>query len=137
MNENKTIYVLDSYALLAHFRAESGGLVVRNLLERASLSSDIGLYISTINVGEIYYQMFRLLGIIKANEALTDLRQLPVTLCQATEERVLSAARIKARYPVSYADAFAIALAQEYDGLVVTGDPEFNAVDSIIEIVWL
>ena len=48
-------------------------------------------------------------------------------------------AHIKAHYPVSYADAFAVALAQEMDGPVVTGDPEFKRVEDegLISVVWL
>jgi ribonuclease VapC len=49
----------------------------------------------------------------------------------------VTAAHIKARHPVSYADAFAVALAQEYGATVVTGDPEVRAVESLINVDWL
>ena len=54
-----------------------------------------------------------------------------------TEDRVFAAAHIKANYSVSYADAFAIALAQELNAAIVTGDPEFQAVEKIVRILWL
>ena len=37
----------------------------------------------------------------------------------------------------SYADAFAAALAQEFGATLVTGDPEFRAVESRIAVMWL
>ncbi|MFH2074539.1 MAG: PIN domain-containing protein, partial [Pseudomonadota bacterium] len=51
---------------------------------------------------------------------------LPVGLVDATKERVLSAARVKAQYPVSYADAFVVATAIEFTATIITGDPEFK-----------
>ncbi len=130
-------YVLDSYALLAYFQAEPGGRTIASLLQQAQSTSDVRLYLSTISAGEIYYITCRKLGAERAEELLSDLRKLPVTLCQATEERVFSAARIKAEYPVSYADAFVVGLAKEFDGLVVTGDPEFKAVEPLVDVLWL
>lgn len=53
------------------------------------------------------------------------------------EKTVLAAAHIKANYAVSYADAFAIALAQELKATVVTGDPEFGGVEKMVDILWL
>ena len=42
-----------------------------------------------------------------------------------------------AQEPVAYADAFAIAAAQELGGSVLTGDPEFETVEILIKIEWL
>lgn len=76
-------------------------------------------------------------GTQKATEMLDDIHHLPITLCGIDEKRVLAAAHIKANYPVSYADAFAIALAQEFGATVVTGDPEFKEVESVVPVLWL
>jgi len=50
---------------------------------------------------------------------------------------VFEAAHVKARYPVSYADAFSVALAKQNHGRVMTGDPEFKAVESEVRVHWL
>jgi ribonuclease VapC len=47
------------------------------------------------------------------------------------------AAHIKARHTVSYADAYAAALAKDEDGYVATGDPEFKALNGFVRVVWL
>ncbi len=53
-----------------------------------------------------------------------------------TRWTVLAAAHIKARYRISYADAFAVVAAQEHDGVLVTGDHEFRSVadDNLLRV---
>ncbi|MBL7163997.1 MAG: type II toxin-antitoxin system VapC family toxin [Anaerolineales bacterium] len=129
-------YVLDSYALLAYFNSEEGDDVVKELLNTA-LNGEVTLYLSLINLGEIYYLIRRRRGMEKAQETLETLRSLPVTLCNVSEARVLAAADFKAEYPISYADAFAAALAQELGATLVTGDPEFKKLEPVFTISWL
>jgi predicted nucleic acid-binding protein len=47
------------------------------------------------------------------------------------------AADFKARFKLSPADAFAAALAKERKTELVTGDPEFKALEKEIKINWL
>ncbi|MBI5650645.1 MAG: type II toxin-antitoxin system VapC family toxin [Chloroflexi bacterium] len=136
MAEKIQAYVLDSFALLAYFQAERGGLAVRALFESAH-DSQVKLHVSLINVGEMYYITHREQGHARAEEMLRDLRALPVTLEPATEERILASARIKSTYPLSYADAFAVTLTQEFGATLVTGDPEFQNVASLVKLLWL
>jgi ribonuclease VapC len=130
------LYVLDSFAMLAYFEAEAGGAAVRVLLE-AARDRQSALSMSMINVGELYYILHRERGVEQAEAALSDLRALPITLYAATDERIVAAARLKAQYPVSYADAFAATLAQELNALLVTGDPEFKTVEPQVGVMWL
>ena len=48
-----------------------------------------------------------------------------------------TAAVFKARFKISLADAFAAALAKEKKAELVTGDPEFKALEKEIKITWL
>ena len=52
-------------------------------------------------------------------------------------ELVLAAARIKAQFPVSYADCFALATAIRYEAPIVTGDPEFKRFERQVPIQWV
>jgi ribonuclease VapC len=52
-------------------------------------------------------------------------------------ELVLSAAKLKAEFPVSYADCFAIATAMRHQAAVVTGDPEFKRFEHCVAIQWV
>jgi uncharacterized protein len=47
---------------------------------------------------------------------------------------ILSAATIKSKYKLSYADAFAVSLAQKIDGVIYTGDPEIVALDGVVKV---
>jgi predicted nucleic acid-binding protein len=58
-----------------------------------------------------------------ARETIADMRG-QMTLVEATSERVLAAARIKAEFPMALGDAFAAATAMAYDAPLLTGDPE-------------
>ena len=130
------VYVLDSFALLAYFQAEPGGPIVRDLAEAAN-DEKTTLTMSLINVGELYDIACRRRGAKQAEEMLNDLRRLPITFYAVTEGRIMAAARLKAAHPLSYADAFAIALAQELNAPIVTGDPEFQAAEGLATIMWL
>jgi predicted nucleic acid-binding protein len=61
---------------------------------------------------------------------------LPVTLEVPTQEEIWNSALLKARFPISYADAFAAALAQKYNCPLVTGDPELKLVSGL-KLDWL
>ncbi len=131
----RLVYVLDSYALFAYFDEEADAEIVSNLLARATQSAE--LYVSIINLGEFVYASEREKGWEQADSRLRDFRRLPIGLEGVNEQRVLAAAHIKTNYRVSYADAFAIALAQELNATVVTGDPEFESVEKIVDVLWL
>jgi len=128
-------YVLDSYALLAYFENEEGAAIVTELIE--GTIEGVSLFLSLINFGEVAYISERERGREEAMDMLEDIRRLPIVLCGVDERRVLAAAHIKAGYPISYADAFTVALAQELGATIVTGDPEFKKVEDLVAMLWL
>ena len=136
MAEKQPHYVLDTFAIIAHFEAEVGGEKVKDLLKQSE-DGDIFLAMSLINIGEMVYMLKRHQGLDKAQAALDDLRSFPITFYEATEERILAAAWLKAEYPISYAYAFAAALAQELGASLVTGDLEFKKIKQNLSLVWL
>jgi ribonuclease VapC len=135
MAENKPVYVLDSFAVLAHFQAEDGGERVLELLENAR-EDKVELAMSLINAGEVVYLVVRNRGQKIAEALLKDMRALPIKFYEASEERILAAAWIKANHAISYADSFVVQLAQELNGTLVTGDPEFKSVKNL-KVLWL
>ena len=91
-----------------------------------------------INLGETYYILFRTRGEDKAEYFLENiLPGLPITVLQNDLQKVIEAARIKAQFPLSFADCFAVATASREQALIVTGDPEFRKVDHLVGIEWL
>jgi ribonuclease VapC len=94
------------------------------------------LLMSAINVGEVYYFLNK-----HHTEALAESwrecsRTLPATIEAPSADDIWSAAALKARHPIAYADGFAAALAQKYNCPLITGDPEFRCVDQL-ELDWI
>jgi predicted nucleic acid-binding protein len=80
---------------------------------------------SWINFGEVYYIIHRSVSPSEADSTVALLQ--PMVLLEApTPDRVLAAARIKAKHPLAYADAFAVATAAAHDAVLLTGDPEIT-----------
>jgi predicted nucleic acid-binding protein len=132
----KPSYVVDSCALLGYLQNESTADQVEALLDEAALDKAT-LHLSTINLGEIAYIVEHRHGEAYRQRALNVLATFPIRLEEATLDRVMAAAHVKAHHTISYADAFAVALAQELEAAVVTADPEFERVGSLVEVFWL
>lgn len=128
--------VFDSYAVLSYLQGESGMTRVQSVLEEAD-SGQTQVYLSLINLGEIAYIIERSRGIEAAQKTLSALRQMPLEIIPVTEKQVLAAAHIKARYPLSYADAFVVATAQALNAVLLTGDPEFIVVEQLVSVEML
>ena len=129
-NHQKQSFVLDSYALLAYFLNEPGRLEVELALRDAKLNRCI-LYLSDINIGEVYYRIWKLKGKQIAEETSKFLFRLPLLFVPVDREFILSAASWKGRYAISYADAFVVETAIRNQAVIVTSDPEFAAVKEI------
>ena len=128
--------VLDSFALVAFLARERGFEKVRALLHEAQ-ASDQPLLMNEINIGEVYYLTARAHSVKRAEGVLHDLETLPIRPVGNTFPQVLDAARLKARFTVSYADAFAAATAVREGARLVTGDPELRSVAHLVEILWI
>ncbi|MFC1496503.1 type II toxin-antitoxin system VapC family toxin [Candidatus Margulisiibacteriota bacterium] len=129
-------YTLDSFALLSWFQDERGAKKVDSLIKKAENAS-IKLWLSIINLGEVYYIIYRERGVVQAEHSLSVVENLPIEIVSADKKLTLRAAEIKANYSLSYADAFSAALGIQTDSLVVTGDPEFNSLLKLVGIEWL
>lgn len=129
-------YVLDSFALLAHFQEERGNLRVLELLEDAQ-QGNCRLLLSLVNLGEVCYLVERRRGLPEVHRVLAAIDSLPIEIFPADRDAVLAAAHLKAQYPIAFADAFAAAAAQSQGGVLLTGDPEFKTLAASIPIEWL
>ena len=132
----KNAKLLDSYAILAWLQNEPGADKISELLEKAK-EGKLKLYMSWINIGEVYYQIIRRKGKQVAEETLMELKILPITFISVTDELVKKAAELKAKYPIAFADCFAIATAFMKDATLVTGDPEFEKTSGEVKVEWI
>ncbi len=128
-------FVLDAWALIALLQKEEPAAGrVHALISQAQTDEQLQLLMSLMNLGELFYIVGRLRGQDEARQTVADIRQLPLTLLEATEERIFAAARLKMIYRLSYADAFAAAAAQEFQATLLTGDPELIALADHLSI---
>lgn len=125
-----TRYLFDSHALLAFFQKEEGTEIIAKIL-RKSAKQRLDKFISVINLGEIVYMTKRRFGNNKKVEILGRVHQLGFNILPAPESLVYKAAELKAEYPISYADCFALSCALEHSATLVTGDPEFKRVEHL------
>ena len=133
MKSDASNYLLDSHALLAFLRDERGAHWVDHLL-RSAEQNEVSLQMSVINWGEVTDIVERERGVAGAQDALDVIDGLPIEILPAPRETVLAAAHIKARFPIAYADAFAVAAAQSTGATILTGDPEFELVRDIVPV---
>jgi predicted nucleic acid-binding protein len=68
---------------------------------------------------------------------LKRLPSLPIRLLVPQPEDFIEAARLKSTRRISYADAFAAALARAEAAALVTGDPELRELADILTIEWI
>jgi len=128
--------VLDAHALLAFFRGETTGVPVKELLHKAA-NADRPLHMTEVNYAEVKYMLLKKDGAEAWEQAADVLKSLPLEFHPATRALADIAADFKARFKMSLADAFAAALAKEKKAELVTGDPEFKALEKEIKINWL
>jgi len=129
--------LLDSFAIIAYLNKEKGFEKVRDVLSEAQESGK-PVIINDINIGEVYYILFRKRGPEKTNFFLeTILPSLPVQVFSNDFNDVIRAAKIKAEHPLSFADYFAVATAGKEKAVIMTGDPEFKRIEKLVTIEWL
>lgn len=132
--KSKEKIVLDAWAVLALiFGEEPAGREVRDIFVKKGISRS-SIHLSWINLGEVYYIVSRKIGPDQANEVLEDIRLLPLTLHEPSKTDILSAANLKANHKLSYADAFAVSLAQKIRGTLLTGDPEIIMLGETVKV---
>ncbi len=129
-------YILDAFAFMAYFENELGAERIEQILKDVK-DGKARAFISIINLGEVIYNTERKHGLSKAQDTLALIQEMPVEVLPADNETVFAAAHIRANHPISYANAFVIVAAQNLDGIIMTGDPEFHEMTELAKIEWL
>lgn len=132
-------FVLDSFALIGYLENETFSARIEKLLKQAR-QGKILIYLHAIHLGEVYYIILREKGQDTADLAYARIKEFPLRYIDIIDEDLLrKAAMLKANYPISYADAFAAALAIIKHSSLFTGDPEFKKLEKKEELAieWL
>ena len=129
-------YVLDTWAVIAYLEGESSAPQIADLIAGAH-EEGITLYMTVVNVGEIWYTIEQEISEEDANASVKELRDLRIQFENVDWELTREAARFKSQHKMSYADCYAAALAKSKKADLVTGDVEFKQIEKAINIQWV
>ncbi|MFH0921952.1 MAG: type II toxin-antitoxin system VapC family toxin [Fibrobacterota bacterium] len=132
----KRPFILDAHALMVYLEGEAGADKLSTLFA-AAVNDQAPLLMTSVNYGEILYITLREYGEKACAQADSAIEHLPVEIVDVDRPLVKIAAQFKARGGLSYADCFAAALAKLRNGTVITGDPEFKAVENEVPVLWI
>jgi uncharacterized protein len=127
MPEVKQAYILDACALLRLAQDEPGADRVAEILAD-SANGNARVLLHQINLGEVVYRIGKQFGWAVAERKRGEISLLPIEIIDFTEELFWQAVKLKATYPMSYADCFAAALAIKEQAILLTSDPEFEVL---------
>jgi uncharacterized protein len=125
----KNNYVLDACALLAFLKDEDGADIIENLFRE---SYDIeNIFLHKLNLLEIYYGILKYDGIVKADEMMQLIIELPIIIIDKINKNIFKkAGYYKANYRISLADAIALGTASEKKAKLITSDHhEFDIIE--------
>jgi ribonuclease VapC len=128
--------VFDSWAVIAYLEGEPAAERVADHIADAH-DDDIPLFMSVVNVGEVWYIVARESSVSDADDSIKELRRIGIEFVDADWPLAHDAGSFKSKHKMSYADCFAAALAKQKRALLLTGDPEFKQVESQVTIDWL
>jgi predicted nucleic acid-binding protein len=135
--KDEPVAVLDACSLIAYFNDEPGAEIVAGILQDVP-----SVEIPAINLLEIAYDSVRRTGQNSAaHDILEAVRQLPISIRWEMDDEILkSAARFKAHFKISIADAIALAVAHSRDAPLVSSDHhEFDALETAGQsrFIWI
>lgn len=137
MDAEGVIYIIDSCSMIAFLRNEVGADLVKNVVVDSANVCNA----HAINLCEVYYDFWRAGGESAAEQAINDLLRLGILErndCDPSFWKQVG--RVKANNKVSLADCFAIVLANEVGGIVLTSDHhEFDKIaqDNICSVQFI
>lgn len=121
-------HVLDASALYRFLTKGDGAHLVADVLKQAAASGTTATT-SAVNWCEVYYTLVKRIGLSKTEATMADvLDKAPVAVVGVTADDAVRAARLKAKYNLPYADAFAAALTGNQCVLVTADIEHFERV---------
>jgi predicted nucleic acid-binding protein len=124
-----SIYLIDTSALLSFIEDEEGADYVEQALKQKETIVPWPVLL------EMYYITLQEKGQLEADRRFALVKQLKVNIPYDMDgAAVLTAARLKARHHVSFADAIIAALAIRKGAILVHKDPEFDALTGLLKM---
>jgi len=129
-------YALDASAVVDYVQSGPGSGKIEQLLADA-IRQQLRLYMSVLNVGEVFYLTWQRTGEERARQAVANLSRLPMQIIPVDLPQTLRAGQLKALHNIPYVDCIAAALAMEQNTTLVTTDHHFEKLGRNFPILWL
>lgn len=120
-------YVPDTSALFALIEDEEGATRVEDILH------DEKVILPFVVLLEIYYVSLQEEGEMAAERRYATFSRSNI-LWTYDEATMLTAAHLKASHHISFADAMIAAVAIQHGAILIHKDPEYEALDSLVEM---
>ena len=129
-------YVLDANAVLDFVEAGGGADKVDRLLDAAA-HRQVNVFASVMNLGEVYYWLWRKRSAEKARQTIDGFSRLPIQIVPVDLPQAIKAGEIKALHKIAYVDCIAAALAMQHRATLVTADRDFEKLGRQFPVLWL
>jgi predicted nucleic acid-binding protein len=128
--------VLDASALFVFLQNKPAANKVNQLLKEA-IRERVEIPMSAGTTERFTERSCASMAPDRAAATISAVKPLPIRLVDATPQRAVHAADVKAKYKLYYADSFAAALAIEYKATLVSGESDFRKLGHGFPAVWL
>lgn len=134
-------YVFDACALIAYYTDEEGADIIQGIISKAYFKES-QIFISKINLLEVFYDVYRSQGKKEAEGFLDDIINSPVKIIETMKKSVfVEAGRLKASYRISLADSVFLAEILMNEGYIgVTADHhELDTIKEVekVNLLWI
>lgn len=130
--------LLDAWPILEWLKNREPAATLFQEIVEDTLASRRTLTMSRINHGEVLYSIRKTLAPNQVEASLAALAGIPIILYSVDDLLIEEAVGLKSVYSISYADAFAAALALRRNVSLVTGDREFRPLLNIgLKLHWV
>lgn len=129
-------YALDASAVVDYVQGGAGSAKIELLLADA-FRQHLLLYISVLNLGEVFYLAWHRTGEESARQTVAKLSRLPVQIIPVDLSQSLRAGQLKALHNIPYVDCIAAAVAMERNATLVTSDRHFEKLGRHFPILWI
>lgn len=130
--------VLDAWPILEWLKGSEPARSAFHQIVEDALAGRVALSMSRINHGEVIYSIRKDFPANRIDQALKAFGEIPIQVHTVDDGLVDDAVALKSVYPISYADAFAVALAIRLRVAPVTGDPELRRLSLVdLRLQWI
>jgi predicted nucleic acid-binding protein len=129
-------YIFDASAILDFVEGGRGSRTVERLLQDA-LHGQCTVLVSVANWGEVLSVLWARRGEEKALSTFGDLQSLPMQTVPVDLNQALKAGEIKTTHNLPFLYCLTAALAELREGVLVTGDRDFEKLERSVHLHWL